>query len=70
MSTFKLDTDETVETNDSKAIRAIKELSIVTIRVTGPMECSGIRYNIGDEVTMSRDEANYHSENGNCTIVK
>lgn len=69
MSTFK-DTLETSETSDYKAVKAVKELNTVVVKVIGPMECSGIRHEIGSEVTMSRDEANYHLENGNCTIVK
>ena len=67
MSTLKLNTDETT---DSKAVKTIQELGTVTVKITGPIECGGVRYEVGQEVTMSRDDANFHSENGNCTIVK
>lgn len=70
MSTVKTERNENLNQTDANAVKAIKELaSTVVVKVTGPLEHNGIRYQVGEEVVMSRDIANFHLEHNNCTIV-
>lgn len=69
-STVMAENIETLSSEDVKAVEALKTLDNVNVAVIYDIEHEGKRYARGERVTLPRVSAEYHIENGNCTIVK